>query len=160
MEDKKFHTRPIRHTFIFLSLWNLKFISQSIIFTCGKHNLNNASNVCVLGFIYILIFMGCMQWVGLKYTLMEGTDREVHEVPKLIEIMEKFEIIFWWNIQYINKYTTAANFRLIHIKRNVLSYLMSIMSILNWSDFKTIKDGNAWLQNASIWITKCIVNYA
>ena len=53
-----------------------------------------------------------MQWVGLKYTLMEGTDREVHEVPKLIEIMEKFEIIFWWNIQYINKYTTAANFRL------------------------------------------------
>ena len=155
MEDKKFHTRPIRHTFIFLSLWNLKFISQSIIFTCGKHNLNNASNVCVLGFIYILIFMGCMQWVGLKYTLMEGTDREVHEVPKLIEIMEKFEIIFWWNIQYINKYTTAA-----YIKRNVLSYLMSISAVLNWSDFKTIKDGNAWLQNASIWITKCIVNYA
>ena len=154
MEDKKFHTRPIRHTFIFLSLWNLKFISQSIIFTCGKHNLNNASNVCVLGFIYILIFMGCMQWVGLKYTLMEGTDREVHEVPKLIEI------IFWWNIQNINTYTTAVNFRLIYIKRNIISCLVSISAVLDWSDFKTIKDGNAWLQNASIWITKCIVNYA
>ena len=42
-----------------------------------------------------------MQWVGLKYTLMEGTDREVHEVPKLIEIMEKFEIKFFDEISNI-----------------------------------------------------------
>ena len=42
-----------------------------------------------------------MQWVGLKYTLMEGTDREVHEVPKLIEIVKKFQIKFFDEISNI-----------------------------------------------------------